>query len=293
MSRIVVLGDLNLDILAALPIQVPVEGEVRGPVQVKPGGSAGNFARTAACKGAAVTFIGCVGDDIAGDLLLRSLQEQGIEVRVKRVDLPTGAIVSLMHEGGKTFLCSRGANDGLDRSWIRDDFFCDVDHLHLSGYSLLSSSQREAARRAIGIARSLNLTISIDPPPANLIRSFGIPAFLGEIADADFLFPNLDEGRALSGEGSEQGIVDALAARFSLGALTLGKDGSCAWHGKERARYASRLSISGDMTGAGDAFAAGFVVSYLDDRDLVRANIQGNEVALRTLTGCGPRPSGL
>jgi sugar/nucleoside kinase (ribokinase family) len=283
MSRIVVLGDLNLDVLAALPEVLPVGGEVRSQIQVEPGGSAGNFARAAARAGARVTFIGCVGGDLVGDLLIRSLEDQGIEVQIKRVDRRSGTIISLVNKNGKTILCSRGANDGLDPSWIREDLFRDADHVHISGYSLLSTSQREAAHRAIEIARSLELTISIDPPPANLIRSFGVPAFLAEIAAADLIFPNLAEGRVLAGEENEEAIVATLAVRFPMGALTLGEEGSLAWCRGERARCAGGRIAGIDTTGAGDAFAAGFVISYLEDRDLSLANQQGNEAALSVL----------
>ena len=140
MSHIVVLGDLNLDILATLPEKIPSEGEVRSPLQVIPGGSAGNFARAAAHAGAEVTFIGCVGNDLVGDLLVSSLQIQGIDTRVKRVDRQSGTILSLAKGGGKTMICSRGANDGLDSTWIEEGFFANADHLHLSGYSFLSTA---------------------------------------------------------------------------------------------------------------------------------------------------------
>jgi fructokinase len=134
----------------------------------------------------------------------------------------------------------------------------------------------------------LDLTISIDPPPANLIRNFGVPAFLAEISIADFIFPNLDEGMILSGKEGEESIVDALAESFPLGALTVGEAGSLAWHGKERERCGSPPIPTIDATGAGDAFAAGFVVSYLEAHDLARANQQGNKAALQILTKRGP-----
>ena len=88
----------------------------------------------------------------------------------------------------------------------------------------------------------------------------------------------------LSGKEGEESIVDALAEIFPIGVLTLGKKGSLAWHGKERERCGSHPIPTIDATGAGDAFAAGFVVSYLEDHDLARANHQGNKTALRILT---------
>lgn len=285
MSRIVVLGDLNLDVLARLPGALPQEGEIRTVVQTLPGGSAGNFARAAAGEGATITLIGCVGGDLVGELLVRSLQAYGIDTQVKRVDLPTGTIVSLRQGEGRTMLCSRGANDGLDPSWIKAEWFRGASHLHLSGYSFLSPSQRQAARRAIEIARASEMTISADPPPANLIHAFGVAAFLSELAAVDWLFPNLDEGRALSEKGIPEEIAAALAEAFPIGALTLGGEGSLAWQGDERDRCnAEKIEVT-DTTGAGDAFAAGFVATYLKGRDLSTANRRGNEVALKVLKG--------
>lgn len=285
MSRIVVLGDLNLDVLARLPGRLPPDGEVRSVVRAAPGGSAGNFARAAACEGAEVVFIGSVGNDLVGDLLVLSLKEQGITARIKRVDRPTGTIVSLVGAHGKTILCSRGANDSLDPPWIKEEWFQGVDHLHLSGYSLLSASQCKAARRAIRISRLLKMTISVDPPPANLIRAFGVAAFLRELEAVDWLFPNLDEGRILSERERPEEITAVLAERFPAGALTQGGEGSFAWQADERDHCTVKEKKAVDTTGAGDAFAAGFVVTYLENHDISAANHRGAGVALDMLTG--------
>ncbi|MCI2426192.1 carbohydrate kinase family protein [Candidatus Acetothermia bacterium] len=283
MNKIIVLGDLNLDVLVHLPGMLPADGEMRTIVLTAPGGSAGNFARAAAREGAAVVFIGCVGDDLVGDLLIRSLQEEGINTQVRRVDIPTGTVVSLVNKEGKTMLCSRGANEGLDPAWCEEDLFGAADHLHISGYSFLSPVQSKAAQRAIYLARCCGITISIDPPPANLIESFGLSRFLAEITAAEMIFPNLAEGRILSGEAKAEKVVAGLAETFPVGALTLAERGSLAWKGEERDHYRGRMIDASDSTGAGDGFAAGFVVSYLHNRDLTTANQRGNEVAVRIL----------
>ncbi len=283
MSRIVVLGDLNLDVLAEGPEEIPAGGEVRTLVQAEPGGSAGRFARIAAGEGAAVTCIGCVGNDLVGDLLIRSVQDEGVTPHVMRVDAPTGTIVSLAHDTERTMLCSRGANDRIETSWVKEECFRGANHLHLSGYTLLSLSQQKAAHRAIEIARAFGMTISVDPPPANLIRAFGVESFLHEIAAADWLFPNFDEGKTLSGEESPEEIAEALAESFLCGALTLGEKGSLAWKDDERDRCEAEKIAGANSTGAGDAFAAGFAFAYLESGSLAIANQRGNDVANRLL----------
>jgi len=149
MSRILVLGDLNLDILADAAESARAGDEVRGVVRVEAGGSAGTFARVAASLGATVVFLGAVGQDIAGDLLERSLRDAGVEPRLRRVDMPSGAILAIRRGHERSMICSRGANDGLREEWIDRRWFDRADHLHLSGYAILADGQRAAARQAI------------------------------------------------------------------------------------------------------------------------------------------------
>ena len=279
MSRILVLGDINLDVLAEVPASLPVDGEVRTSVRVEPGGSAANFARTAARAGGAVEFIGCVGNDIVGEVLVESLTLAGVVPHVQRFPAASGTIVSLKSDGGKTMLCSRGANDMIDPSLIDEEWFAGADHLHVSGYSILSEAQRAATRQAISIAQLHQMSVSIDPPPANLILSFGVERFLNEISAAQIVFPNLEEGRIMTGKESPEEIIDSLSVRFAVGALTRGRDGSIAWDGKKRS-FQHTEGIDGvDPTGAGDVFAAGFIVSYLKDHDLERGNREGTRAA--------------
>jgi len=283
MIRILVFGDINLDVLTDLPSSLPDDGEVRTDVRVELGGSAANFARAAASFEVRVEFIGCVGKDPVGDILVESLVRFGVIPHVQRSNVASGTIVSLSRVGGKTMLCSRGANDMIDLSLIDEEWFDGADHLHMSGYAFLSNAQRAAARRAISIAQFHKMSISIDPPPANLITSFGVERFLAEIKTARIVLPNLDEGRIMTAEKTPERIVDSLSMRFPVGVLTMGRDGSIAWHGKKRSiQHVARID-GVDPTGAGDAFAAGFVVSYLEQHDLERANIAGTTLAHQVL----------
>lgn len=283
MSRIVVLGDINLDVLARLPGTLPTEGEVRTEISVEAGGSAANFARCASGMGASVVFVGCIGDDVTGAILAQSLRSSGVTPQLQQATGSSGTVASLARPDGRTFLCSRGANDSLSPAWLKDEWFKDADHLHLSGYAFLGPRQRQVAMRALSLARAEGLTISIDPPPANLIASLGPETFLETIGDVDILFPNLAEGREFTGATSEEKIVDALAARFACGALTLGEDGSLSWRGDERIIHGVTAIEDVDPTGAGDAFAAAFVVTYLDSSDLDLAGQRGTAAAATML----------
>jgi len=291
MIRIVVLGDLNLDVHARAPSALAAGEEARDLVRATAGGAAGTFARIAAAHGVSVAFLGCVGTDPVGDLLIRSLEDAGVEAFVQRADRPSGAILTLQQGAERTMVCSRGANDGIDADRIDGSVLGRADHLHVSGYAFLSSAQRPAVERVVGLAGGRNLSISVDPPPANLIRDQGVAAFLDLLPVGAWLFPNRTEGVILTGVSEPDAIVDRLATRFEVGALTLGADGSLAW--AEEARHAQTVDPlhSVDTTGAGDAFAGAFVAVFLGTRDLARANAAACRAARgRLRTGARPIP---
>ncbi len=279
MTRIVVLGDLNLDISVPVPDRLILGGEFRTEILSTPGGAAANFACTAARLGAEVAFIGCAGTDPVGDSLVAELKKIKVETHVKRVALPTGTVIALTDGVERTMLCSRGANDGLDAMFINPSWFDGARHLHLSGYAVISSGQTAAARRALEIAKNAGMSISLTAPPPNLIQNFGVEDFFAASAPVDWLFLNYAEGHAITGAEASEDIVEILSRRFTLGALTRGSEGSLAWEREIRDRGTTEPLTGVDTTGAGDAFAAGFVTDYLVHRDLNRANQRGIRTA--------------
>lgn len=291
MSRIVVFGDLNLDVHARWPVDLAPGEEARNLVRATAGGSAGSFARTAASHRASVAFLGCVGTDLVGDLLIRSLEDAGVQSLVQRAERPSGIILALQHGSERTMVCSRGANDGIRANRIGESAFDGVDHLHVSGYAFLSPAQHPAVRRVIRLARESGVSVSVDPPPANLIRDHGVEAFLDLLPAGAWLFPNRTEGEILTGASEPEAIVDRLAPRFEVGALTLGPGGSLAWARAARHAQSADPLDTVETTGAGDTFAGAFVAAYLETRDVARANEIGCISARTHLQKTADRPS--
>ena len=271
MSRIVVLGDLNLDVHARQPATLLPGDEARDRLHAAPGGSAGTFARTAAAHGASVAFLGCVGTDLIGDLLIRSLTDAGVDTYVQRAAQPSGVILALERGDERSMICSRGANDGIRPDRIDASAFDGATHLHISGYTFLSEAQRLTLDHVLTVAGARALSISIDPPPANLIRAHGVAGFLDRLPDGTWLFPNRTEGELLADLRNPESIVRWLSERFPVGALTLGRDGAIAWAADRRHTAAPKPIESADPTGAGDAFAGAFVAAYLAHPDIASA----------------------
>lgn len=281
MTRIVVLGDLNLDVHADLSEDVRRGGEVRAPIFVEMGGAAGSFARMAVALGTEVCLIGAIGEDPAGDLLEAALQRVGVETRLQRVPMATGVVLALDQDGERGMVCSRGANEGLTAQWVLEAWERGSDHLHVSGYTLLSETQRDAALYAMQRARHEDLSVSLDPPPASLIEAFGVERFCNLLPDGIWVFPNRSEAELLAGEGDPEHNVGVLTQRFPVGAITLGEQGALAWDETGRHRACAQPVPSIDPTGAGDVYAAVFVASRLAGRSLAR----GNEAACQAAAG--------
>lgn len=263
-------------------------------VQVLPGGSAANFAVHAARLGANVQFVSRVGADWAGEMLVRSLMNEGVTARVKVVDeAATGRVLAMVDAQGRNRMWSYpGASgtispDDLDPAW-----FLGLDAFHLTGYSLLRDRPRAAALRALELARSNGETFcTLDPNPPHLISDFGPARFHEMIESLHFnaIFPNLEEGRLLSGKDQPDEIISALLELAPVVVLTMGEHGCLAARGSKRIRVPATPTKLIDTTGAGDAFAAGFVVEYLNAHDLHAAALFAGRLASQVVSRVGAR----
>ena len=237
--RITTLGDLLLDVVVRLDGQLVTGDDQMSHTSTGPGGQAANVAAWAAALGAEARFVGRVGDDPAGEIVLRALRDRGVEHRGP-VAGRTGVVVSIAAAGDRTMASDRGtapelsAHD-LDPSW----FDCDV--LHVSGYSLLLEPIASAAAAAAGHARERGARLSVDVSTWTLVDD----AFRARMRD---LAPDV-----VFATEREQAAVGELDTRWVLkrGARGLSVDGAD--------HPAQEVDVV-DTTGAGDALAAGFLV---------------------------------
>ena len=296
--NILSLGDLLLDVVVRYD---PMAGEAdTGPeaVWIGPGGSAANFAAHAARLGANVQFISRVGRDWPGEMLARSLQDEGITTRVRVIeDAPTGRVLVMVDpEGHRRMWSYPGASTTLQADDLDPAWFLGLDAFHLTGYSLLREGPREAALHALELARQGGSPIcTLDPNPPHLIQDYGPERFRSTIASLQFdiLFPNLEEGKLLSGLGdgaSHAEIATSLLDISPLVALTSGADG-CTVASRDQVWEvaAAPVDVAADATGAGDAFAAAFLVEYVRRGNARNAAVAANSLAAQVVSRIGTR----
>jgi len=287
---IVALGDLMMDIAcrAQAPILYGTDCFVQGGVSA--GGSAANFAVWAARLGASVGLIAKVGDDLFGRSLLQDLEREGVATGVVVSTQTTGFTMLVIDQSGeRTMFAARGATSELSISDLNWELLDHADVLHVTAYSFFEDIPREAALAAMGRVKRRGKLLSLDPSAYGYLQRLGPEAFIAMAQGVDLLFPNLDEGRVLTGEQEPERILRALLTRFPIVALKMGPDGALAGSGDTIVHHPGYAAPVVDTTGAGDAFAAAFVVTWLRQHDLAAAVREGNRIAAGVIQVPGAR----
>ena len=289
MSRIVVVGDVMVDVVARLSGPLASASDAPAVIRLHSGGSAANTAAWLAAAGTEPVLIGCIGDDERGRHARDELRMAGVDARLAvDPELPTGTCIVLVSPGGeRTMVPDAGANDALDDADLPDDLLEPGGHLQVAGYALLREGSRRAARAAIARASSAGMTVSVDPSSSALLSA----QFLDWAEGAGLLLPNAPEARALTGEADPERAARALAERFGEVVVTLGAEGALWTDGAEVLRAAAGpVEAVKDSTGAGDAFAAGLLSARMAGASTEEALIAGCELAARAVTTVGARP---
>jgi sugar/nucleoside kinase (ribokinase family) len=285
-----VLGDVVQDVVVWQLEPQRKATDTRSQIVMRRGGSAANVAAFAATRHP-TRFIGCVGADLGGHVVRQELESHGVDVRLQ-VDpsAPTGMIVLLVDEHGeRTMFPSRGANAHLtpiDPVWLED-----LEVLHLTGYSFETAPAAEAALQAVTAHHARGGLVSFDVSSTGLIRHYGRDAFLDLMSRCrpDFISANRDECALL--DLAHAGRPGATLARFPDATVLArrGKDATTILrHGELLATVpVTPVHDVRDLTGAGDAFNAGFLTAHLNGEDLVRACRHGHTLAARVLRSPG------
>lgn len=290
--QVVVVGDLMVDVLAAMSGPLARGSDTPSRVRTTGGGSAANVAAWLAQAGVPATLVVRVGDDVLGREAVAALGSAGVDVRaVLDPARTTGTCLVLVEPGGeRSMLPDAGANGGLSPDDLPRDAFRPGAHLHLSGYALLNEGSRPAALGALEQAREARMRVSVDPSSTALLRAVGPDRFLWWTEHADLLLANAEEAAELTGLRDPYAAAEALGATYGEVVVKRGDHGAL-WRGGFITASAPAEAVEVvDTTGAGDAFAAGFLASWLLHPEPESALAAGNRLAARAVTRPGGRP---
>ena len=292
-----VIGDLVEDVVVWLPTALSYGTDTPSKIVRTRGGSASNVAVFAATAGKVSTsefrsrLVAQVGNDLLGDQLVAALETSGVEPCVVRSGRTGSIVVIVSPDGERTMLTDRAAATQLEhppKNWHNN-----VSVLHVPAYSLFSEPLGSAARECIAAAHEQNIAVSIDASSASLIKTFGVARFRDLVAELNpkIFFCNTDEAEVLNlaAQPLELEIVVIKAGAAATTLIT------------QRANSTIAVAPVGeiiDSTGAGDAFAAGFLTRFEQtyiyesshDQSVERLHncvIAGHQLAARVLRSPG------
>src|SRR5262249_2299505 len=156
----------------------------------------------------------------------------------------------------------------------------------VSGYTLLNAGSRQATLAAISTARRAGMTISVDGASSAPLERVGAEPFLQMTNGAALLFVNADQGRVLTGRGEPEQAARVQHACYPQVVRKLGAGGAVFSATGRPPPIGGRgppLERIVDKTGAGDAFCAGFLPSWLDKKPPGEALTSGCRLAAKAL----------
>ena len=264
-GRVLVVGDVMTDLIVMPDGPIVRGSDRRATIRPRHGGSAANQAVWLAHFGTPVRFAARMGaDDIAAENAY--FGARGVEAHFAAdPDLPSGILICIVDpDGERSFLSDRGANLNLTPADLPESLLDDVTVLLVSGYSFFSPSPRAAVMQLLGEAKQRGIATFVDPASVGFLREVGPEAFLGWTAGVGTILANLDEALELSGAIDLAGQMKALGRTYGRVVIKRGTQGAAVGtrDGLLHAYPAPAVEVV-DTTGAGDAFAAGFITAEL------------------------------
>lgn len=289
--KVIVAGNVTLDVLCYPVNDVPRHESISFErAFVGPGGCASNTAIVLASLGVPTGIVACIGNDEAAQIARRTWQAYGVDARfVEAVAAQTAVSVGLIDsEFQPRFIHTSGANAMLTPERLKPTAYAQAGAkwLHLGGYFVLPGLAQAGLAAVFQKVRALGMATSLDVVTSPAMDD---PAPLWPVLPhVDVFFCNLHEARRLTGART---APEAAAFLKKRGAKTvvvkLGAEGAFV-QSADFGGIVSAPSVEvADTTGAGDAFAAGYIAAALEGAPPREATIYGNKIGAQAVTALG------
>ncbi len=271
MGKIGVVGSINMDMTVKAE-RIPLKGEtLKGwDLQYIPGGKGANQAVAMAMLGAEVEMFGCVGDDAAGESLVKNLRDTGVETgHIKVVPgVPTGLAMITVGENDNTIIVVAGTNDHVDIDYVNEvkDSILECEIVLLQ-----HEIPQETVEYVIALCADSGVKVVLNPGPARPVKQ-------ETLEKVTYLTPNEHEavilfGRDISFEEMMNKYPEKLViTQGSRGVSTCLKSG-------EVILVPARKSNVVDTTGAGDTLNGAFTVAVTEGKGIADALAFANTAA--------------
>ncbi|USK75053.1 ribokinase [Peribacillus frigoritolerans] len=277
MIRIAVVGSSSMD-LVVTSAKRPMAGEtVLGESFITvPGGKGANQAVAAARLGAEVSMVGCVGDDVYGEIILDNLKKNHVNTKCVEpvTDSASGTAHITLSEGDNSIIVVKGANDFITPEYVEKA----KKVIEESDIVLVQQEiPEETVEYLADLCNTLQKRLLLNPAPARKLSE-------AVIQQASFLTPNEHEFEILfDGRDRTEVLTEYPNKLF----ITEGKNGVRYFDGHEEKVVPSFEVEAVDTTGAGDTFNAAFAVAVAEGKSFDESLLFANRAASISVTKLG------
>ncbi len=292
-AEVVCAGLLVADAICRGVRELPGPGKLAlvDGIVLKTGGCALNAAITLARAGARSALVGRVGDDPFADFLLGAARAEGIDLRVRRDPgaATSASVVLVSPDGERSFLHHAGANARFALEDIPFEDLAGARFFHLAGAFVMDALDGRPGAEALRRARIEGLATSLDTVWDARGRWLGLLEPM--LAHVDVFMPSAAEAEMISGRKRPEDVARFFLDR-GVGAVALkrGPLGAYVTDGRETIDLKAFPVGVVDATGAGDAFAGGFLAARARGLGLKASAVLGNAAGAACVTALGAVP---
>src|SRR6478735_6736526 len=267
-----------------------------GPGKEASGGSAGNTIAGIAALGGRTAYIGKVAKDQLGDVFTHDMRAVGVTYDTTPLvgGLPTArSLIIVTPDAQRTMQTFLGATTQLGPEDVNMGYITSSKVVYLEGYLWDLPAAKAAMRDAALKAQQSGVKVSLTLSDAFCVARFR-DEFL-ELAEkyVDILFANESEILALYQVSNFDDALQQVRKHCEIAALTRSEKGSVVVNGDELHVVDAVQGVTVvDTTGAGDAYAAGFLYGYTQGYDLAASGRLGGAMAAHVISHYGGRPQG-
>jgi sugar/nucleoside kinase (ribokinase family) len=291
MPEVLCVGIHVADVLARPVKEYPQRGRLVlvDKIELHTGGCAGNAAIGLARLGISTGVAGKIGADAFGDFYMSVMKKEGIDCRglVRDSSVNTSATMVIVHpDGERSFIHYLGANAALEHSDIDFDLVREYRILHLAAAFVMSKLDGQPSARLLQRAKSEGRITALDTAWDSAGRWMSViePYF----QHTDYFLPSIEEARMIAGVQEPADIARCFLDKgVKVVGLKMGEKGCYIRSSDAELRLPAYKVDVVDATGAGDAFAAGFLAGVAMGWDLERTGKLANAAGAFAVTAIG------
>ncbi len=286
------LGIYVVDVLGRPIDQFPEKGKLAlfDELEIHTGGCANNTAIALARLGISAGAMGKVGTDAFGNLMLQGLRDNGVNAAGMRQDTDVSTsftFVAIASDGERTFYHYIGANGELGEADLNWELIRTVKILHIAGALVMPRFDGAPMANVLRTAKALGITTSLDT--AYDATGKWMETLEPCLPYVDIFMPSIVEAQHLTGLSDYREIAQVLRGNYDIDTLIIkmGENGSYATT-PEAEHFAPAYTVDVvDATGAGDAYAAGFLAGTIMGWDLKAAMELASATGAACVTAIG------